>query len=101
MLILAGNKAINFEQVFCLLVEKPRPLPQYLNASAKSEYLNASAKSEYLLAAYHSAIVDEDGFNSDYILVKRYSTQDEAVADLNKITAAYEMGVSCISLDTD
>lgn len=92
MLILAGNKAINFEQVFCLLVEKPRPLPQYLNASAKSEYL---------LAAYHSAIVDEDGFNSDYILVKRYSTQDEAVADLNKITAAYEMGVSCINLDTD
>lgn len=92
MLILAGNKAINFEQVFCLSVDAPRPLPQYLNASVKSEYL---------LVAYHSAIVDEDGFNSDYILIKRYSTQDEAVADLNRITAAYEMGISCINLDTD
>lgn len=92
MLILAGNKAINFEQVFYFSVEKPRPLPQYLNASVKSEYF---------LRAYHSAIVDEDSSSSDYILIKRYSTQDEAVADLNKITAAYEMGISCINLDTD
>lgn len=92
MLILAGNKAINFEQVFYFSVDKPRPLPQYLNASVKSEYL---------LAAYHSAIVDEDGFNSDYVLIKRCPTQDEAFADLNKITAAYEMGISCINLDTD
>lgn len=92
MLILAGNKAINFEQVFCLSVEKPRPLPQYLNTSVKREYL---------LAAYHSALVDEDCSSSDYVLIKRYPTQDEAVADLNKITAAYEMGISCISLDTD
>lgn len=92
MLILAGNKAINFEQVFWLSVEKPRPLPQYLKASVKSEYL---------LSAYHSAIVDEDGFNSDYILIKRYNTRNEAFADLNKITAAYEMGIACINLDTD
>lgn len=92
MLILAGNKAINFEQVFYFSVDAPRPLPQYLNASVKSEYL---------LVAYHSAIVDEDSFNSDYVLIKRYPTQDEAIADLNKITAAYETGLSCISLDTD
>lgn len=92
MLILAGNKAINFEQVFYFSVENPRPLPQYLNASVKSEYS---------LIAYHSALVDEDCSSSDYVLIKRYPTQDEAVADLNKITAAYEMGISCISLDTD
>lgn len=92
MLILTGNKAINFEQVFYFSVEGSRPLPQYLNASVNSEYY---------LTAYHSALEDEDGFSSDGIRIKCYPTQDEAVTDLNKITAAYEMGISCINLDTD
>lgn len=92
MLIIAGNKVINFERVFYFSVENPRPLPQYLNTSVKSEYS---------LIAYHSALVDEDCSSSDYVLIKRYSTQDKAVADLNKITAAYEMGMPRIDLDTD
>lgn len=92
MLILTGNKAINYEQVFYFSVEKSRPLPQYLNASVKGEYS---------LIAYRSALVDEDGFTSDHLLIKRYNTQDKAVTDLNKITAAYEIGAACINLDTD
>lgn len=92
MLILTGNKAINFEQVFYFSVEKPRPLPQYLNASVNSEYY---------LTAYHSALEDEYGFSADSIRIKHYPTRAEAVTGLNKITAAYEMGISCINLDTD
>ncbi len=89
MLILAGNKAINFEQVFYFSVDVPIPRFQTMNGVKA-----------YALRAHHSSLSDRDG-NEDCIVIKDYCTRNEAVADLNKITAAYEMGIPCISLDTD
>lgn len=89
MLILTGNKAINFEQVFYFSIDVPIP-----------QYLSMNGVKAYALIAHHSSLSDREG-NSDSLVIKSYHTQNEAAADLNKITAAYKAGISYVNLDTD
>lgn len=90
MLILTGNtKAINFEQVFYFSVDVPIP-----------QFLSMNGAKAYALIAHHSSLSDREG-NSDSLVIKSYHTQNEAAADLNKITAAYKAGISYVNLDTD
>lgn len=89
MLILAGNKAINFEQVFYFSVDVPIP-----------QFQNMNGAKAYALRAHHSSLSDRDG-NEDCIVIKDYCTRNEAVADLNKITATHRAGISHIDLDRD
>lgn len=87
MLILAGNKAINFEQVFCLMVEGP-----ILNCRNRSK--------SFCIMAYHSAIEGEY-VSSDQVVIKYYSTPEDANDALKKIFSAYSAGIRAINLDTD
>lgn len=89
MLILTGNKAINFEQVFYFSVDVPIP-----------QFLNMNGTKAYALIAHHSSLSDREG-NSDSLVIKSYHTQNGAVANLNKIKAAYKAGISYVNLDTD
>lgn len=88
MLILAENKAINFEQVFYFSVGVPVPA-----------FRNIRGAKAYALIAHHSGLSDNDG-SADSVAIKSYYTEEEAAADLNKIIAAYEKGRTCIDLDT-
>lgn len=88
MLILAENKAINFEQVFYFSVGTPIP-----------SLVNVKGMRAYALVAHHSRLGDNDG-NTDSVAIKSYYTEEEAAADLNKIIAAYERDRACIDLDT-
>lgn len=89
MLIIAGNKVINFEQAFYFSVDVPIPQFQTMNGVKA-----------YALRAHHSSLSDRDG-NEDCIVIKDCCTRNEAVTDLDKIAAAHKAGISYIDLDRD
>ncbi len=86
MLILTGNKAINFEQVFYFSVEVPMP-----------QLLSMNGAKAYVLIAHRGSRADDP----DSGVIKNYHTQEEAFADLKKIIAGYSSGAVCVNLDTN
>ncbi len=50
-----------------------------------------------LLIAHRGSRADDP----DSVAMKSYHTQEEAYADLRKITTGYSSGAVCINLDTD
>lgn len=86
MLILTGNKSINFNQVFYFSVEVPMP-----------QLMSTRGAKAYVLIAHRGSRADDP----DSVVMKNYHTKEEAYADLRKITAWYSSGAVCVNLDTD
>ncbi len=85
MLILTGNKTVNFEQAFYFAVETSMP------------YMNMGGAKAYNLMAYHG----NNGDDPDSVVMKSYHTKEEAYADLRKIITGCHSGAVCVNLDTD